>query len=86
MAVRFIPGRSGSGKTSVCLKAIADSLLDTDDERGLILLVPEQATYQCERALLGDKRIGGYSRLRGFFFVRLRFFLADQRRGISAVS
>ena len=60
MAVQFILGRSGTGKTSYCIKAIADSLLEPADNQQLILLVPEQATYQAERAILADKRIGGY--------------------------
>ena len=53
MAVRFILGRSGTGKTSHCIKAIVDALVEVC-EQPLILLVPEQATYPAERAILGD--------------------------------
>ncbi len=60
MSVQFILGRSGTGKTSFCIKAIVDALLKAGDEQPLILLVPEQATYQAERAILADKRIAGY--------------------------
>ncbi len=74
MSVRFILGRSGTGKTSYCVKAIVESLL-AGGEEPLILLVPEQATYQAERAILSNKRIAGYSRVRVVSFDRLQFLL-----------
>ena len=61
MAVRFILGRSGTGKTSYCIKAIADALSEPADNQPLLLLVPEQATYQAERAILADKKLAGYN-------------------------
>ncbi len=78
MAVQFILGRSGTGKTSYCIKAIVSALLEPADEQPLILLVPEQATYQAERAILGDKRIAGYNRLRVLSFDRLQFLLSGK--------
>ncbi len=54
MAVHFIAGRSGSGKTYHCLKAIRDELLCCAEGCPLILLVPEQATFQMEQSLLSD--------------------------------
>ena len=77
MAVRFILGRSGTGKTSYCIKTIVDSLL-TPDRQQLILLVPEQATYQAERAILSDKRLAGYNRLNVLSFDRLGFLLSGK--------
>ena len=72
MAVQFILGRSGTGKTSYCINAIADSLLQpADNQSPLLLLVPEQATFQAEHAILSDKRISGYSRLKVLSFDRL---------------
>lgn len=53
MAVRFIIGRAGSGKTHCCLNAIRDCLRqDPSNGPPLILLVPEQASLQMERAIL----------------------------------
>ncbi len=53
MAVRFIIGRAGSGKTHHCLEAIRDRLRhDPVDGYRLVLLVPEQASLQMERAIL----------------------------------
>jgi ATP-dependent helicase/nuclease subunit B len=78
MAVQFILGRSGTGKTSYCIKAIVDALAEAADSQPLILLVPEQATYQAERAILSDKRVGGYHRLHVLSFARLQFLLSGK--------
>jgi ATP-dependent helicase/nuclease subunit B len=86
MAVQFILGRSGTGKTSFCIKAIAETLLSSTDKRPLILLVPEQATYQAERAILGDGRIAGYNRLNVLSFDRLQFLLSGKNTVRSALS
>ena len=55
MAVRFILGRSGTGKTHHCVKAIVEALSQparAADNGPLVLLVPEQATYQASEAIL----------------------------------
>lgn len=78
MAVQFILGRSGTGKTSFCTKALANALLDRSQTEPLILLVPEQATYQAERAILTDQKIDCYTRLHVLSFDRLRFLLTDK--------
>ncbi|MFO7247010.1 MAG: PD-(D/E)XK nuclease family protein, partial [Bacillota bacterium] len=54
MRLRLLLGRAGTGKTHTCLEEIVDRL-QREGEEGppLIFLVPEQATYQMERALLG---------------------------------
>ena len=76
MPVQFILGRSGTGKTCYCIKAIVNALLEPGDNQPLILLVPEQATYQAQRAILSDERITGYSsRLNVLSFDRLQFLL-----------
>jgi ATP-dependent helicase/nuclease subunit B len=76
MAVQFILGRSGTGKTTLCIRSIVDALADPSAAEPLVLLVPEQATYQAERAILSDHRIDGFSRLRVLSFDRLRFLLS----------
>ena len=86
MAVRFILGRSGTGKTSYCVKGIVDALVEGAGEQPLILLVPEQATYQAERAILSDKKVGGYSRLHVLSFDRLRFLVSGKNTARPAVS
>jgi len=53
MGLRFILGRAGAGKTYRCLTEIKEQL-PTGGEQGppLVFLVPEQATFQMEKALL----------------------------------
>ncbi len=56
MAVRFILGRSGTGKTHHCVKAIVEALSQPDRSRPImVLLVPEQATYQASEAILSER-------------------------------
>jgi ATP-dependent helicase/nuclease subunit B len=85
-AVQFILGRSGTGKTKFCIKAIVEALLTPNDSRSLILLVPEQATYQAERAILSDRRIAGYNRLNVLSFDRLQFLLSGKNTTRPALS
>lgn len=85
MAVQFILGRSGTGKTSYCINAIAEELL-TDHNKPLILLVPEQATYQAERAILSKEGIQGYNRLNILSFDRLEFLLLGKNTARESVS
>ena len=51
MAVTFILGRAGSGKTHACVAGVRAALAEPDSERRLVLLVPEQASFQVERTL-----------------------------------
>jgi ATP-dependent helicase/nuclease subunit B len=85
MAVRFILGRSGTGKTRHCIDSIIEALLQKD-ETPLVLLVPEQASYQAERAVVADGRIRGYSRLSVLSFNRLGFMLLGRRMALGALS
>ncbi|MHC4728743.1 MAG: PD-(D/E)XK nuclease family protein, partial [Planctomycetota bacterium] len=85
MAVQFILGRSGTGKTSYCINAIVNALLEPGVQQ-LILLVPEQATYQAERAILCDERIAGYNRLNVLSFDRLQFLLSGKNTARPALS
>ncbi|MCX8037217.1 MAG: PD-(D/E)XK nuclease family protein [Candidatus Sumerlaeia bacterium] len=73
MALQFIFGRAGSGKTHLCLEAVREQLRLTQRGPALVLLVPEQATYQTERALVATPGLGGYSRARVLSFRRLAY-------------
>ena len=89
MAVRFIIGRAGSGKTHHCLDAIRERLRqDAVDGPRLILLVPEQAALQMERAVQapsGDAQPGmalaGAHRAEILSFRRLAFRVLEQAGG-----
>ncbi len=84
--VQFILGRSGTGKTTLCIKGIVEALLEPANEQPLIFLVPEQATYQAERAILSDRRIAGYSRLNVLSFNRLQFMLLGKNTATPTLS
>ncbi|MBN1456588.1 MAG: exodeoxyribonuclease V subunit gamma, partial [Sedimentisphaerales bacterium] len=75
MSVRFILGRSGSGKTRHCIDSIVHRLKDGSPSQNLVLLVPEQATYQAERTILLNNDISGFHNLKILSFDRLGFWL-----------
>ncbi|MHC4913705.1 MAG: hypothetical protein ACYTE5_12020, partial [Planctomycetota bacterium] len=86
MLVRFILGRSGAGKTSHCIREVVDALGDSADEGSLLLLVPEQATYQVERAILAEGAAAGYHRLQVLSFSRLQFLLLGKNTAVPRLS
>ncbi len=87
MAVGFILGRSGTGKSRFCIDSIVKALADPADTRQLILLVPEQATFQAERAILSGKTVAGYgSRLTVLSFDRLEFLLLGRNTAKTSIS
>jgi ATP-dependent helicase/nuclease subunit B len=85
MAVRFILGRSGTGKTHHCVKAIVDALSQPDNGP-LLLLVPEQATYQASEAILSNSRITGYNRLHVLSFDRLVYLVLGKNIARPSIS
>jgi ATP-dependent helicase/nuclease subunit B len=86
MAIQFILGRSGTGKTSRCIESITYELAAGQNGPPLVLLVPEQATYQAQRAILAGKQIAGYSRLRVLSFERLSFWLVGKHTAKPEIS
>lgn len=72
MTIRFIIGRTGSGKTNKCLDEIREKLLeDPKGDNSLILLVPEQATFQAEHDLITTPGLPGLIRGQVLSFRRL---------------
>jgi len=72
VAVRFVLGRAGTGKTHHCLSAIRGALREQlVGSPSLILLVPEQAALQMERLLLGGGALPGLGRCEVLSFRRL---------------
>lgn len=62
MSIRFIYGRSGTGKSKFCIDEIRSKINEKTDENKLILLVPEQYTFTTENKIL--KTIGENAFLR----------------------
>lgn len=78
MSVRFILGRAGAGKTRFCLDAILAEQNAPTHDRNLILLVPEQASFQMERELALRSTCRGFSRAEVLSFSRLARRVIDQ--------
>jgi ATP-dependent helicase/nuclease subunit B len=85
MAIQFIFGTSGTGKTHHCMEAMV-SALQGDDAGPLIFLVPEQATYQAERAVISHAGVDGYNRLSILSFDRLNFQLTGRNTARARLS
>jgi len=62
MSVQFIVGRAGTGKTVRTLERIESACRDNPLGRPIWLIVPRQATFEYERALLC--RLGAFVRVR----------------------
>lgn len=59
MGVRFIFGRAGTGKSQFCLEQVKKNI-NSDKNNKLIILVPDQYTFQTEKKLLevvGEKSL-----------------------------
>jgi len=82
MGLRFILGRAGTGKTYTCLAEIRRAAMDDPDGPPLLFLVPEQATFQMEQALLQEGFFGSI-RASVVSFQRLAWQLTEQTGGLS---
>ncbi|MDQ6421125.1 helicase-exonuclease AddAB subunit AddB [Paenibacillus sp. LHD-117] len=85
MPLRFVIGRSGTGKTGLCLQEIRELLSGSPDGPPLIMLVPEQATFQTEYALLRNSDLRGTMRAQALSFRRLAFRVMQETGGTSLV-
>ncbi|MCK6484956.1 MAG: PD-(D/E)XK nuclease family protein [Phycisphaerae bacterium] len=82
MGVRFIAGRAGSGKTAHCLSAVARHLRESHVAGPrLVLLVPEQAALQIERALIERESFRTLGRCEVLSFRRLARRVLDDAAG-----
>ncbi|WP_042162779.1 helicase-exonuclease AddAB subunit AddB, partial [Paenibacillus gorillae] len=85
MALRFVLGRSGSGKTTYCLEEIRGRLRKEPKGSPLIMLVPEQATFQTEYSLLKGSGLDGAVRAQALSFRRLAFRVMQETGGTALV-
>ncbi|OPY57853.1 MAG: ATP-dependent helicase/deoxyribonuclease subunit B [Pelotomaculum sp. PtaU1.Bin035] len=81
MTLRFIIGRAGTGKTRACLDAVRQELLSRPAGPPLILLVPEQASFQTEYALAATAGVKGFIRAQVLSFRRLAFRVLQEVGG-----
>ncbi len=78
MAVQFVIGRAGTGKTRFCVDAL--SAASQADPLGPLLLwvVPEQGNFMSEQRLVAGQSMAGSFRIRVVGFRRLCRFLAEE--------
>ncbi|MCG0277326.1 MAG: helicase-exonuclease AddAB subunit AddB [Thermanaeromonas sp.] len=81
MSLHFIVGRAGSGKTHYCLQEIRKELLAAPQGPAIILLVPEQATFQMEKALVNLPDLQGSIRCQVLSFQRLAWRVSQEVGG-----
>lgn len=85
MSLTFVIGRAGSGKTSYCLDEIRERLKAEPVGTPLILLVPEQSTFQAEYELVTTPGLNGTLRAQALSFRRLAFRVMQECGGMARV-
>ncbi|MDQ7093435.1 helicase-exonuclease AddAB subunit AddB [Desulfosporosinus sp. PR] len=86
MSLKVVIGRAGSGKSTLCLEEIRRELRTQPWGPPIILLVPEQATYQMEVALANTPELGGSLRAQVLSFRRMGWrVLAETGGGLKAL-
>ncbi|WP_308638843.1 helicase-exonuclease AddAB subunit AddB [Paenibacillus silvisoli] len=85
MALRFVIGRSGAGKTHYGLEQIRSRVLAHPDGPPIVMLVPEQATFQTEYALLNHPALKGSIRAQALSFRRLSFRIMQETGGTALI-
>jgi len=85
MSIKFILGRAGSGKTSACLEQIRQELRSAPIGAPLVLLTPEQASFQMEYELLTQSELKGMLRAQALSFRRLAFRVMQETGGTALV-
>lgn len=78
MAVRFLVGRAGSGKTATCLRAATTGHEGDAFTLRRLLLVPEQASLQMEQALVQRCPRSAYSAIRVLSFSTLAALVMEE--------
>ncbi len=81
MYLRLVMGRAGAGKTTLCLREIGRELERQPLGTPLILLVPEQASFQTEYALARITGTGGFMRAQVLGFNRLAHRVLQEAGG-----
>lgn len=79
--LQLILGRAGSGKTTTVMEELASRAAAGED--GLLLIVPEQFSFESERALLRRLGARGAARVRVLSFTRMADAVARECGGFS---
>ncbi|NMH73683.1 helicase-exonuclease AddAB subunit AddB [Bacillus sp. RO2] len=83
MSIRFLIGRTGSGKTTWCNEQILQMLKEDPQGPPVVYLVPEQMTFQSEYRIVQSPDVKGMIRAQVFSFTRLAWRILQEVGGIS---
>lgn len=83
MSLRFVIGRSGSGKSTFLINEIVDMLQKDPSGPPIIYLVPDQMTFQIEYQLINTPGLNGMIRAQVFSFTRLAWRILQETEGFS---
>lgn len=83
MSVRFLLGKSGTGKTEQCFSEVRAKLKMNPAGAPLIYLVPDHMTFDTEYELARTSDIGGMTRLNVYSFSRLALRVLQQTGGVT---
>ncbi|MFB4475763.1 hypothetical protein ACDI16_23245, partial [Oceanobacillus caeni] len=81
MGLRFIIGRSGTGKSGRVMDEIKEKQLEDPLGKPLLYIVPDQMTFQQEYALFHDKELTGSIRAQVVSFSRLAWRILQETGG-----
>ena len=82
MAVRFVIGRAGTGKTNLFLEEIRDKLYQDPSGSPIIYLVPDQMTFLSETRFIEQQSLAGMIRAQVFSFSRLAWRVLQETGGL----
>lgn len=82
MAVQFITGPAGSGKSTYVMNCVAKALRQ-DSQKKIILMVPEQATFCYQYELITQYGLSGVLTLEVLSFQRLARTVMQQKGGMA---
>lgn len=82
MGLRIVYGRSGSGKTTFCLNELKSRIEDRNQNK-IILLVPEQYSFQAEKDLISVLKANGILETEVLSFQRMAHRIFNQTGGIT---
>jgi ATP-dependent helicase/nuclease subunit B len=83
MSLRFVRGRSGSGKTTFLLNEMKESLQQKPDGKPIFLIVPDQMTFLTEYKMVSQPDLKGMIRLQVYSFSRLAWRILQETGGIT---
>lgn len=81
MSLHFVIGRSGSGKSTAICEEITNRLKEDPQGKPIILIVPEQASFQAENMLINSGVIKGSLRAQVLSFRRLAYRVMQETGG-----